>query len=540
MKRLVFLALPVALSLAAVCPSEAAPLPGPLVGQPAPDFSLTTIDGKQVRLADYRGRTLVINVWGSWCPPCRLETPDLVAEAHADAKAGVAFLGVDTTESAEVVRAFSVAKAIPYPQVATTGASAFAHAYEIRNYPTTFVIDPSGVLRARHADNLLPREQLHAYVLAAQHGATAPLQNPFQAQLDAMLAPAQYTFTGDPSTVLASVRQAVAAIAKVDDLLDQAMDDPSRDHDLVATEQEEETLRAAAIAALTPIATGDEQQDLLARLHGDEDAALGNWTDAQAAYQAALAKTPGDLAARGGLAEADGELGQTAQVVQLDQQIAQQSPSRATYVSLARAQIKAGDVAGGEASFGHAIELAGEEPAPNRAQVAWTALYAGQAEANLGRAAKAHAYFMEALLAAESVSPSDPRRDWYIERAQEGTVALGIVPGARPSLSLAPWTGPDLPGSLASTIKYRLVVTGKPGTSIDLATQGLPKRWIGSFCTDRVCAPFRVSVAIPSDGVKIIEFQVVPQSVVHAPPMVTIQASVANRFVARVGTTVRT
>ncbi len=71
-----------------------------MVGQPAPAFALTTVDGKTVRLDDYRGKTLVINVWGSWCPPCRLETPDLVAEARGDAAHRVAFLGVDTTETA--------------------------------------------------------------------------------------------------------------------------------------------------------------------------------------------------------------------------------------------------------------------------------------------------------------------------------------------------------------------------------------------------------------------------------------------------------
>src|ERR1700681_4516086 len=104
-------------ALAAAAPE----LPGPAVGAAAPDFSLTTLDGKRVRLADYRGKTLVINVWGSWCPPCRLETPDFVAEAKAGAAHGVAYLGIDTTESAPAVRAYVAAKGIPYPQVVTTG-----------------------------------------------------------------------------------------------------------------------------------------------------------------------------------------------------------------------------------------------------------------------------------------------------------------------------------------------------------------------------------------------------------------------------------
>ncbi|TAM62445.1 redoxin domain-containing protein, partial [bacterium] len=47
-------------------------LSGPQIGQPAPDFTLTTLDGKRVQLADFRGKTLVLNVWATWCPPCRL------------------------------------------------------------------------------------------------------------------------------------------------------------------------------------------------------------------------------------------------------------------------------------------------------------------------------------------------------------------------------------------------------------------------------------------------------------------------------------
>src|ERR1700681_2496287 len=117
-------------ALAAAAPE----LPGPAVGAAAPDFSLTTLDGKRVRLADYRGKTLVINVWGSWCPPCRLETPDLVAESKADVSRGVVFLGVDTTETTNVVRAFVAAKGIAYPQAVTTSTSDFAKAYDIRNY----------------------------------------------------------------------------------------------------------------------------------------------------------------------------------------------------------------------------------------------------------------------------------------------------------------------------------------------------------------------------------------------------------------------
>lgn len=79
-----------------------------------------------------------------------------------------------------------------------------------------------------------------------------------------------------------------------------------------------------------------------------------------------------------------------------------------------------------------------------------------------------------------------------------------------PSISLAPWTGPNLPGSIAGTIKYRLVVTGAPDEAVSLRASGLPKAWVASFCTDKVCAPFHVATMLPPAGVKVIEFQVIP------------------------------
>ena len=536
MKRVVSLLSACALSAGfAVQAASADPLPGPAVGRPAPAFTLTTTAGKTVRLSDFHGKTLVINVWGSWCPPCRLETPDLVLEAKGDAARGVAFLGVDTTESAGVVRAFAAAKGIPYPQVATSGESDFAKAYDIRNYPTTFVIGPDGVLRARHADNILPRAQLHAYIVAAQRGESAPLTTAFQAELDALLDPAQYAFTGDAATIRANVVKAAAAIAKSSDLQDDAMNDASRDHDLIKTEQEQETLRAAAIAAFAPVASGDADLALLARLRGDEDAALGKWRDADAAYAEALKHAPGDLEALSGQSYAASKAGDDARVAAIDAQIAKIAPSYSAYVALGRALAKTGDVKAGEAAFEQAQTLA----AGNPARLAWTNLYYGRMEEAAGNREPARAAFARASVAAQQIPKNDPRAAWYLEQAQEGAVALDVVRGAQPALSLAPWTGPDLPGSIASTIKYRLVVTGNPGARIALAAGGLPKRWIGSFCTDRVCAPFRTSIVVPSDGVKVVEFQVVPTTAHNGPANVRIDASSGGRPVATVGTLVR-
>lgn len=508
--------------------TPATPLPGPVVGQAAPDFTLTTVDGNRVRLGDYRGKVLVLNVWGSWCPPCRLETPDLNGEAGRDPK-HVAFLGVDTTETADVVRAFVAAKGIPYPQAVAPSTGPFASAYAIRNYPTTFVIDPQGVLRARHADNLLPTAQLRAYIEAAQRGASAPLAGTFQARLDTLLDPTQYRFRGDSDTIHDSVTNADQAIANANALLDDAMEDPSRDHDLIKTQAEEETLRAAAIAALTPIASGDADHALLARLRGDEETALGHWSQADAAYAAALKIVPNDIQTLAGDAYALSHLGDDARVVRIDATIARLRPSPRSYVALARAEAKRRAFAQAEAAFATAQTLAATDPP----LLAWTNLYYGRVETAAGNRAKAHAAFERAGRAAASIPSGDPRAVWYLEQAQEGSVALDVAQGGTPSLSLAPWTGPDLPGSVASTIKYRLVVTGRPRMQIALTASGLPAHWIGSFCFDRLCVPFHTSLVLPAGGVKVLEFQVVRTSSANVQPKVRIDAMRAGHTVAR-------
>jgi len=528
-RRLALFAAPVlAVGFCAAAP-PAAPLPGPVVGRPAPAFALTTIDGKTVRLTDYRGKTLVVNVWGSWCPPCRLETPDLVAESKADAPHGVAFLGVDTTETASVVRAFAAAKGIAYPQAVATSTSDFAKAYDIRNFPTTLVIGPDGVLRARHADNILPRAQLHAYIVAAQRNESAALNTAFQAQLDALLDPAKYSFAGDAASIRANVVKAAQAIASADDLQDEAMNDPARDHDLIKTHAEQETLRAAAIAAFAPVASGDADLALLARLRGDEAVELGKWADADAAYGEALKHAPNDIDAMSGQAYAASELGDKVRAAGIDALIAERSHSYSAYVSLGNVQAKGGNVASAEQSFEKALTLATKP-----AQLAWTNLYYGRMEAVAGNRGKARAAFARAAVAAQQIAVNDPRRDWYAEQAQEGTVALDVARGSQAALSLAPWTGADLPGSIASTFKYRLVVTGAAGAKITLSASGLPQRWIGSFCTDRVCAPFRTSVVMPADGVKLVEFQVVPTTEHKGPVNARIDATSGGRRIATV------
>src|SRR3990172_3010778 len=93
--------------------SEAA-VPAPVVGAPAPDFTLQTVDGESLRLSDLRGKVVAVNFWATWCAPCRLEMPDLQdrAEQFPDRLAG---LGVNFAQTAEEVAAFRQEVGIDFP-----------------------------------------------------------------------------------------------------------------------------------------------------------------------------------------------------------------------------------------------------------------------------------------------------------------------------------------------------------------------------------------------------------------------------------------
>lgn len=120
--------------------------------KPAPDISGATLDGAQASLAALRGKVVVINVWGSWCPPCRAEADGLV-KAYEQTKGTAAFLGINARDlSADTALAFVRTHQIPYPSLYDPSGAQVARFTGIlppQAIPSTLVIDQQGRVAAR-------------------------------------------------------------------------------------------------------------------------------------------------------------------------------------------------------------------------------------------------------------------------------------------------------------------------------------------------------------------------------------------------------
>ncbi len=118
----------------------------------APELVGTTLDGDQFRLADHLGEVVVMNVWASWCAPCRAEAPALVAAAKDLGPKGVQFVGLDTRDSDTSARGFVSTFQIPYPNLIDRDGRLqllFSDTLPPQAIPSTLVIDKEGRVAAR-------------------------------------------------------------------------------------------------------------------------------------------------------------------------------------------------------------------------------------------------------------------------------------------------------------------------------------------------------------------------------------------------------
>lgn len=128
--------------------STAGQIPAPRQGFLAPDFSLQSLTGENIRLADLRGQAVLVNLWAAWCPPCRAEMPALQKMYDEYKGQGFTVLAVNMNfqDDPAAVRPFVRQYGLTFPVLLDSDGNV-ARLYELRSLPSSFFIDRQGVVR---------------------------------------------------------------------------------------------------------------------------------------------------------------------------------------------------------------------------------------------------------------------------------------------------------------------------------------------------------------------------------------------------------
>jgi peroxiredoxin len=120
-------------------------------GNLAPDFELQTPDGESVKLSDFRGKKVIVNMWATWCPPCKAEMPDMQKFYEQYKNENVSILAVNMTtseKSIDDVTAFLDEFGITFP-VVLDQQNEVAEVYQVYALPSSYIIDSNGIIQQK-------------------------------------------------------------------------------------------------------------------------------------------------------------------------------------------------------------------------------------------------------------------------------------------------------------------------------------------------------------------------------------------------------
>ena len=135
----------------------------PLVGGPAPQFELQTVEGRTVKLSDYKGKFVVLNFWATWCVPCRKEMPEFQKIHLSPGDDNIQIIGINLSESQKRVGKFIRDHHFSFP-IVLDGFGNTSEKYRVRSLPVTFIISPDGILREEIQGGGLTQEIITAKI----------------------------------------------------------------------------------------------------------------------------------------------------------------------------------------------------------------------------------------------------------------------------------------------------------------------------------------------------------------------------------------
>ena len=143
-----FISILTALFLLVGCSPISIPLPELTGDAPPPDILFRSLAGETIRLSDYEGKVLFVNFWGTYCPPCLDEMPDLQAAYENLAGDDFVILGINVEESPEKVTGWMQENGITFP-IAISDDGTINPMLALHRMPTTWFIDANGILRGK-------------------------------------------------------------------------------------------------------------------------------------------------------------------------------------------------------------------------------------------------------------------------------------------------------------------------------------------------------------------------------------------------------